>query len=385
ALLQHVSGLGWLSTLICVAAGTVFTMLIRASSATLAVAIGLASKGIIDFPMAAALTLGANIGTTIDSWILSLRGNTNAKRAAWAHISFNLLGTVWVVILFRPFLQLVDLAVPGTIGTTTIGAHIAMLHTLFNMTNTLLLYPFTRQFAALISRLIKEKSDTSKPARLQYSATPLAGSPELNLIAGRKQIADMAGVTRTMFSCYCEQLPVDQKKTAFDIATFREWSDYADSMHQELGNFLLQVTQQDVSDRTRDNISIMLRLINELDNISKSCLSLGYLLQRREKKNLSLKPEELEDLVPYTLVVDKFLEFVQQHINERIDENQLTLAASMEAAIDAMRSSLRKKARKRLKKGADVKTELLFMDMIRYIEKIGDHAYAIAGALSEIH
>ncbi|HQL33542.1 MAG TPA: Na/Pi symporter, partial [Treponemataceae bacterium] len=111
--LKNFADKGWFAILVCVLVGTVFTMLINASSATIAIVIGLSAKGILSFEMAAAITLGANIGTTFDSFLVSLGTNTNAKRAAWAHILFNVIGTVWVVVVLRPFITLVDWITPG--------------------------------------------------------------------------------------------------------------------------------------------------------------------------------------------------------------------------------------------------------------------------------
>lgn len=381
--LQTVSTLGWLTTAICIAAGMVFTMLVRASSATLAVAIGLASKGVIDFPMAAAITLGANIGTTIDSWLLSLRSNTNAKRAAWAHICFNLLGTAWVVILFRPFLFLVDLAVPVAISPASMGAHLAMLHTLFNTINTVVLFPFTRHYAAFISKLIKDDTTDTHAAGLHYVAAQLVSSPELNLVSARKEIADMAGLAKQLFASFRANLAAAPESMADEVQALQKKTAYADAMHQELSRFLLEVAQQNVAERTRDTLGIMMRVVNELDNITDACLSLGLLLERRQKKKLQLDPDEIAGLEPYTGIVEQFLDFVQLHINETISDSELNRASELEKEIDSLRDVLKKKARKRLKKGADVKTELLFIDMIRYIEKIGDYAWAIAEALGE--
>ncbi|NLH90114.1 MAG: Na/Pi cotransporter family protein, partial [Treponema sp.] len=198
--LQNFSKLGYGAILISVLVGTVFTMLVNASSATLAIVIAMASQGIIDFNIAAALTLGANIGTTLDAFLASISTgtNTNARRAAWAHILFNVLGTVWVVILFKPFISLVDWVVPSPIEPKSIGVHIAMLHTLFNTLNTLLLLPFVRQYASFLERIIKEKPGEAE-LRTFYLPKTLMATPELSLIRARKEISEMVVLARTMF------------------------------------------------------------------------------------------------------------------------------------------------------------------------------------------
>ena len=114
--LKDFANMGWVAILVAVVTGSVFTMFIHASSATLAITIGLAAKGVINFQIAAAFTLGANIGTTFHSYLVSIGGNSNAKRAAWAHIIFNVFGTLWAVVLFNPFLNLVQLVTPGELS-----------------------------------------------------------------------------------------------------------------------------------------------------------------------------------------------------------------------------------------------------------------------------
>ncbi|MBL8967608.1 MAG: Na/Pi cotransporter family protein [Spirochaetaceae bacterium] len=383
--LQSFSDKGWIATLVCVLVGTVFTMLINASSATIAITIGLAAKGIIDFPMAAAITLGANIGTTFDSFLVSLGANTNAKRAAWAHILFNVFGTIWVVLFLDPILRLVDWVTPGEITATTAGAHIAMLHTLFNALNTVVLFPFVRQYAALVSWLIKEKpGEAEARKKLAYSAGPVLDIPELNLVNARKEIGSMAGVARTMFSRFRADVKEQPSDIAAEVEWFRDEETYADRMQEELTHFLLEVSRQSPAEKTQANIQHLLRVVDELENITDSCMSLALLLERCRNKGLVLDKEELEALAPYTLIADEFLRFVEENAAKPISEAELALAAEFEQKLDDFRSSLKKKARKRLKAGADVKTELLFIDLVRHVEKIGDYAFSISESLREM-
>ena len=380
--LRNFADKGWIAIIICVLVGIIFTMLINASSATIAVVIGLAAKGIISFEMAAAITLGANIGTTFDSFLVSLGTNTNAKRAAWAHILFNIIGTIWVVIVFKPFLLFVDWVTPGEISAASAGAHIAMLHTMFNAVNTLVLFPFVPQYAALVSRLIPEKpGETEERKRLSYVAGPIMVSPELNLVHARKEIANMAGVARSMFSRFRGALRERPDDFETAIASFKADEELADRMKEELTRFLLEVTHQDIAEKTQANIQELLHVVDGLENITDSSLSLAYLVERSERKKLTIDKDELESLAPYTLLADEFLRFVEENASSPIDDEKLSIAAKLEDRLDTFRADLKKKARKRLKSGADVRTELLFIDMVRHIEKIGDYAFDIAESL----
>ncbi|MFZ2635016.1 MAG: Na/Pi cotransporter family protein [Rectinemataceae bacterium] len=380
--LQNFSDMGFFAVIIAVLVGTVFTILVNASSATLAIVITLAAEGVIDFRIAAALTLGANIGTTFDAFLASIAAgaSTNAKRAAWAHILFNVAGTVWVVALFDPFLRLVDWVVPGEITPASMGVHIAMLHTLFNGMNTVLLLPFVNQYAGLLSRLIREKPEEAE-ARAIYLPQSLMATPELSLLHARKEISDMSALARSMFARFRVDLGKMPGDTEAEIEWFERKEKYADMMQEELSRFLLEITRQDLSERTRDRIGRKMRIVAELENVTDDCLSLAFLLKRRVDKKLVFDAESLDALVPYTAQVDEFLEFTAERLSEGMDEIQLGMATEMEEKIDAFRKHLKKMARKRMTAGADVKSELLYIDLVRHVEKIGDSAFAISGEL----
>jgi len=398
--LQNFSKLGYGAILISVLVGTVFTMLVNASSATLAIVIAMASQGIIDFNIAAALTLGANIGTTLDAFLASISTgtNTNARRAAWAHILFNVLGTVWVVILFKPFISLVDWVVPSPIEPKSIGVHIAMLHTLFNTLNTLLLLPFVRQYASFLERIIKEKPGEAE-LRTFYLPKTLMATPELSLIRARKEISEMVTLARTMFdrsrSLFTEKLTNESKASpdtantaSIDMDAEIEWfiakENYADSMHEGLTKYLLSITSMDLSERTRERVNIKLRIVSELENMTDECLSIAFIIKKKHDKKLEFDPESVAALDPFGELVDEFLDFIAERLNVGINQEELKIASEMEDRIDDYKRRLKKTARYRLDRGANVRAELLYIDLIRHIEKIGDCAYAIAEELRNL-
>jgi phosphate:Na+ symporter len=380
--LRRFSDLGFLAIILSVLAGTVFTVLINASSATLAIVIAMASQGIIDFDMAAALTLGANIGTTFDAFLASIASgaSTNARRAAWAHILFNVLGTVWVVIVFKPFISLVDWIIPGPIAAGSIGVHIAMLHTMFNAANTAFLLPFVKKYAALLSRLVKEKPGEADIHALYLPQTPMA-TPELSLLHARKEIRDMAGVARSML----ERLRRVLAEHTVDFDTEIEWftakENYADTMHEELSKFLMAVSTTDLSETTRARVGMKMRIIGELENMTDECLSAAYLLKKRAGKRLEFAPAALAALDPFASQVDQFLDLVMARLDIGMTEIELGMATELEDKIDAEKQHLKKQARRRMRDGADVKAELLYIDLIRHFEKMGDCVFAVANEL----
>jgi len=380
--LRNFSDLGVVAIILAVLAGTVFTILINASSATLAIVIVMASQGIIDFNIAAALTLGANIGTTFDAFLASIAAgaSTNAKRAAWAHILFNVFGTIWVLIVFKPFIALVDWAVPGPINAQSIGIHIAMLHTLFNSVNTLVLLPFVNQYVAFLEKIIKEKPGEAE-IRAIYLPKTLMATPELSLIHARKEIADMAVIARTMFDRVRRNFETEASDFDVELEWFTAKENYVDTMHEELSKFLIAITTADLSEKTRTRVGMKLHIISELESMTDECLSIAFLLKKKRNKHLRFEADSLAALKPFADLVDEFLSFVAAHLHTGMTEIELGMASEIEDKIDAFKKHLKKMARKRLKGGADVKAELLYIDLIRHVEKMGDCAYAIAEEL----
>jgi phosphate:Na+ symporter len=382
--LDRISNMGFLSVIIAVLVGLVFTVLINASSATMAIVIPLAAQGILDFKIAAAITLGANIGTTFDAFLASFGSNVHGKRAAWAHIIFNIFGTVWVLAVFDPFLRLVDLITPGAIGPTTVGAHIAMLHTAFNAANTIVLLPLIKRYAAILERFFKDKT-TDDAARIKpsYEVGPLLASPDLSIIYARKEIADLAGVARSMFSRFRTDLISCPDDVAAEMDWFSRYETYADEMKEKLSHYLLEVAGEDISERTQDRIGRLLGEIDDLENITDGCYSLAHLIERCKLKSLAFPKKQIERLEPYALMAEQFLRFVEENADGPITEEQLAQATEFENGIDELRNALRRMARKRIESGSDIKTELLFIDVVRIVEKVGDYAYSISQALRE--
>lgn len=378
--LAQFQGWGYGAILICLFVGILFTMLVNASSATIAIVIPLAVKGVITFEMACALVLGANIGTTLDAFLVSIGASINAKRAAWAHILFNVFGAIWATILFQPLIWVVDFITPGDIQTG-IAAHIAMYHTMFNLITSFLLILFLKQYAKVISWIIKdEKEGEKKPYHVTYVAQALHALPEFNLIYARSEVSKMASVTREMYDRFRIDLKNKPKDMAEEVAEFKKMENFADEMQIELSRFLNECARMPLADQSRNEIALMLRAVDELEHITDVAFHLILLLERADAKKMEFDKNEVESLAPYSLLVDNALHFVESHINaaeHSLTDEELAHARDLEDKIDAFKSQLKKMARKRLEGGADVKTELLFIDIVRNIEKIGDAAYSI--------
>ncbi|MDR3113947.1 MAG: Na/Pi cotransporter family protein [Treponema sp.] len=393
-----VSNRGLVSTLIGTGLGLVMTLITHSSSASTAIMLTMAHNGMVTYSMAAAMILGANIGTTIDAALASIGTKTVARQAALVHVLFNVIGTLWALILFKPLLLAVDWLTPGEIRGAGITAHLAMFHSVFNLLNTLLFFPFVKPFAGLVSFLIKETgtppvSPIQGPYMLEYKSGSIQDTPELNILRAEKEIRDMAGLAAAMYREVSGAFPSLQQSSGDDkeaavaslVRDMGKQEQYADEMREELTRFLIECTRQQLSPQTERKVSLLLRILTALEEVSDDCFSVALLLERSVKKNLSFKHKEMEALMPYMGMVEASLSFVQDHLGHPLSPEQAVYAKDLEEKIDKSRNKLRKLGRKRIEAGQDVKTELLFIDVVRRIENLGDYCYDIAEALSALH
>ncbi|GHV88095.1 phosphate:sodium symporter [Spirochaetia bacterium] len=384
--LTQFSGTGIKTLLIGVLAGAVITAIINSSSAVTAIIITMAYSGLLTFEFAAALTLGSNIGTTTDAPIASIGASANAQRAAFVHVMFNVAGTIITCFFFRPLLWLVDVVTPGTVEQS-IGIHVAMFHTIFNMVSTIVFLPFVRQIALAAEKIIPEKKDTAAQSayHFEFVSSVIKDSAEAHIIRAEKEIADMTMLAHTMFSGLRQGFSnLNSQFIHENMEKFVHQEDYADQMKEEISKYLLQCSELPLDEKTKSNIPVLINIVNDLENMTDDCFSAVLLLKRSIEKNLVFEKDDFERLLPYTDVTQQFLDFIYAHINRHLSVEALRKAEDFEHQIDTLRKELKKLARKRLKNGTNVKTELLYIDLVRKIENIGDGAFSISEELAQI-
>lgn len=378
------TGKGFLSVIIGVVAGMLITVLLHSSSASTAIILAMSFNRLLPWEFAASMVLGSNIGSTIDAIIAALGTKVNARRAALVHVLFNVTGTILAVIFLNPLLTLVDWIVPGTV-MESITIHIAMLHTIFNIVNTILFLPFVNQIAALTEKIITPKADeTLDVYKLDFISVGVKDNPESYIIQAEKEIEDMANMAINMFEEIRKGFSDRTENFIVEYADkLAKEEDYADQMQEQISNYLVKCSHLPVTEKQRNNISSMLRIVDDIESMTDDCFSLALLLKRSIDKNMEFKAKDLERLQPYIDLVHSFLNFIKTNINKPLSKEQLKEASVIEEEIDEFRKNLKKVARKRLEEGADVRTELLYIDLVRHIEKIGDHAFSISEALAQ--
>jgi len=386
------SGKGFLSILLGTGVGLVITLLIHSSSAATAIVLTLAHGGMVNYEMAAAMILGANIGTTIDAALAAIGAKPVAKQAALVHVLFNVIGTILALIFFNQLLALVSLITPGSASGAGITNHLAMFHTMFNTVNTLVFFPFVNQFALLVSTIIKDKGVPTelKHYTLTYSSGLFQNSPELNIIRAEKEIHDMAGFASDMYDSISKELatlkdnPEKEKAMAVLTEELRNKEEYADEMREELTRFLMECARQKLNAKSERRISRLLRIIAELENMTDDCYGISLLLERSVKKGRVFTGASMKALAPYAGLVGEFLDFVQTRMGRVLTPEEAEQATLTEERINKARNKLRKYGQRRIEAGENVNTEMLFIDFVRRLERLGDYCYHISNALEHL-
>ena len=377
--LFKIQGSGVFAILFGFVIGIIITALLHSSSAFSAIVITMAYNGLVSWELAAAMTLGSNVGSTIDAILASMGTSADSRRAALIHVMFNVFGTVLALIFFKPFLEIVMFVTPGR-ENSNIAIRISMLHTVFKTLSTIIFLPLQNPIVKLTQLIIKDDKETeSKTFKLEFTEFLGKESAPTHIIQAEKAIADMTDVVSDMFDKI--QIGVTKRNVEF-IERYKQESvdseNYVDQMHEQITHYLIKCQSLHITEKQLNHISGMIQIVDELENMSDSCYATLMLINRSIEKKMKFLQEDMERLLPYLELVRQFLQFIRRNINNQITPEKLELARELEDGIDAFRKDLKKVARKRLEGGADVKSELLYIDVIRRIENIGDNCFNIS-------
>lgn len=371
---------GMLSILLFVIIGAGLTVLVQSSSAAVTITLTMAYAGWITFPIAAAIILGENIGTTVTANLAALGGSVNGRRAARAHLLFNLAGVLWMLILFYRVLDVIDLVA----GDALLPARLALFHTAFNVMNTLLFVGFVPHLARAATRLVADDRDPSiqEPYRVPIPAeTYTEGRAELYLLELRHEVVRMAGIVETMItdSWTLFRRPGDATPAEMERMAARE--DFTDQMQEQITRAVATSSLHSYRESTTSVAVALLRIVDELESIADSSYNIALAADRCRRKSITLQEEAIRELSPYAELVLGFSGFVDRLLMGTCTGKDLEEARSIEESINAMRNKLKKSSRRRIKEGADIRGELLILDVISHLEHMGDYTLNIAEAL----
>ncbi|MFT5407364.1 MAG: phosphate:Na+ symporter [Verrucomicrobiales bacterium] len=377
------------SILIFLTIGIILTVIVQSSSAAMAITITLASQGWIGFEESCAIVLGENIGTTITAWLAALGANINAKRAARAHFLFNVIGTLWILLVFGMFTKMVlsmgdmlpDWFRPPTIKAASENIDpfdLALFHTLFNLLNICLLIGFVPLIAKIVTKWVKRGAgDSGDDDRLTYITQGLVDVGELNLPEAEKAVQSMAGLTRDMHAGFIDIFNQPDKDLSSTVKELKKMEDHADEMMHDITDYLIRCSSAQLSGRNAEAVSKMMRIVPELEEISDCIYRLIKLTERKYSKGRVIDGPALDGIQKLSEKVGEFIAFYCDRIGRTVSLSDLETANKIEDSIDALRKSYNKAATSRMQEGGDIKREMLNIDLNNQLEKIGNHALNI--------
>lgn len=390
--LQGWTKYGYGSVLIFVLIGTLLTIIMQSSSATMALTLVMSSYGWIPFEMAAAMVLGENIGTTITANIAAAVANVSARRAALAHLVFNIFGVIWVLAFFRPVLSIVAKITIYVFGmdpfvsseATLYG--VSFLHTLFNITNTLLLVGFTNQIVKLVSYVIKTK-DTEEVFRLKYIQGGVLSTAELSLSQAKSEITDFAKLAKQEFSYAREAMRLCNSDKFDELyAKIEHYEQITDKVELEIANYLNNVSEGELSEESGRRLQAMYKIISEIESLGDSGYNIARILNRLRvhKKNFS---DDVCDKLDHMF---DLLDRAFDHMINNLDKGYTKLdgisnAVDSEEQINEYRNLLKEEHLFNLENNKyGYQTGVYYMDIVAECEKAGDYMINVSEAIIEI-
>jgi len=399
--LQSFTGRGFGSVLIFVGVGTLLTMILQSSSATMALTLVMVNYGWIPFEIAAAMVLGENIGTTITANIAAAVGNVSAKRAALAHTFFNMIGVIWAVALFRPFLRLVGQIITGlggadpfipiaqaadpvASGNAMIYA-ISTLHTLFNVINTSLLIWFIPVLLKIVTFVIKSPKEEEK-YRLKFIQAGLFSTAELSLNQVKQEIIHFGNIITRQYSIIRNTLDVkdnDEFDTLFKKISYYE--EVTDRIEFEIAEYLNQIGDVGLSSESGDRIQSMYKIIGEMESMGDSGYSLGRILQRKRINNVIFDERINRNIYGMMDLIDKGFEIMLLNLQEDNTRlHNIDSALDAEKDINKYRDMIREGNLLSLGKNEyDYLTGVYYMDLIAELERTGDYIINVSESIME--
>lgn len=377
----------YLTILAFLTAGTLITCVVQSSAAVMAITILLCSTGVLPIYMGIALVMGENIGTTATANLAALGAGTEARRAALAHLLFNVFGVVWVLAVFYPLVDMVCSLVgynPSLSGQAErIPVVLAMFHTCFNILYTALLIGFIPQMERIVCRLLPEgKAEAKEPSTLHFISGGVIQTPEIAVLQAQKEIVHFAERMHRMFGMVCSLIDEkDKKEFESQYARIEHYETIADNMEIEIANFLEQVGNEHLSDETKEKTRVILRQIGELESIGDACYKMARTVNHLRENKEDFTAEQYTRLHDMLRLVNEAVVQMIVVVSGRRKDLSLADSLSIENDINELRNILRSDSAM----GVDAHLYsyaigTIYNDIVADCEKIGDYVMNIVEA-----
>ena len=389
--LKEYTDMGYASYILFMLIGTVLTILIQSSSATMALTLVMCANGWISFEIAASMVLGENIGTTVTANLAAVVANTTAKRAALAHFVFNFFGVLWVLAIFPIFLNWIEqlciflgIGNPAT-NASSVPMALSLFHTVFNITNVLILIWFTRFIARIVTKLIPIRETTEDAFSLKHIKIGLLSTPDASLFQAKEEITLYGKNTLSMFRKVIECLDLPAKDFAKPFEYLVKLEDESDNIEVEIANYLTKVSESKLTTENSQRVRAMFKIVSEIESIADSSLNVAKAINRRNDQKVTF-PEELTVKLKHMFsLVDETLVTMCKNLATEYRDVNAKKAYELEHAINDYRTILQQEHLLAIEeKRYDYPTGILYNDIFAECEKIGDYAINVTQAIKEI-
>ena len=390
AFVQNYTDMGFFSVLLFVLIGTVLTMIVQASAATMAITLIMCANGWISFELGAALVLGENIGTTITANLAALTANTQARRAAMAHLMFNVFGVIWVLMLFEPFLSMVDWIISDFMNVSeadgvAVSFKLSAFHTCFNVCNVLLLIWFVHFIEKTVCKIIPQK-EQEEEYRLQFITGGMLSTAELSILQARKEINLFAERIQRMFRMVRDLLHTENENDFNKLfSRIEKYENISDNMEVEIANYLTLVSEGRLSSESKVQIRGMLREVTEIESIGDSCYNLARTINRKRRGNEDFTSAQYEHIAQmFQLTDDALTQMIAlvKDVHQQVDVNK---SFNIETEINNYRNQLKNQNVIDVnEKKYDYQMGVHYMDIIAECEKLGDYAVNVVEAHRDV-
>ncbi len=384
-IVQMLSDFGVLSIILFVVVAGIMTIILRSSATSLTLTFVLCANGWLSLEMATAMIIGENIGTTITANVVALSGNISSRRAAMVHLIFNLLGALWCIIFFGPFLELNKLII-GT-GPQSEVLTLALFHTMFNLCNSLIFIGFVTVIEGVVMRLKPTRESEEETFRLNFITTGLLSTSELSLVQAKKEISVFTKHTIKMYSFLQDMVfkenTIDKFERLFD--KIEKYEAISDEFEIEIANYLTRVNQGKLSDDGRRKIRSMLRVIDEMENIGDSIYKCARYIDKMKRNHWTFPKEVMPKVELMASMLEESLEVMRLNIKDDEHPN-LQKAKDIHGQISRYRDQIKTEHIDNIRNNLyTYEVGICYMDIIQECEILSDCVTKISEALSEFY
>ena len=386
---QNYTDMGFASVILFVLIGTVLTMIVQASAATMAITLIMCANGWISFELGAALVLGENIGTTITANLAALTGNTQSRRAAMAHLVFNIFGVIWVLCLFKPVTMGVSWFVEDIMQTVdpavAVSFKLSAFHTAFNICNVLLLIWFVKFIEKTVCKIIPQK-EVDEEYRLRFITGGLLSTAELSIVQARKEINLFAERMRRMFGML-KTLLHETNENEFNklFSRIEKYENISDNMELEIANYLNKVSEGRLSSESKLEIRGMLREVTEIESIGDSCYNLARTINRKRSGGNDFTEKQYEHIHQMMQLTDDALAQMIAIVEDDYHVVDVNKTFNLENEINNYRAQLKNQNVVDVNnKEYDYQMGVHYMDLIGECEKLADYVVNVVEARTNV-